>query len=211
MEILLWGMAVFSGYTLIFIAGNQEIPTGSRGSRRVIGVMAGVVSAMVAVAVGGSATSYFSEALVLLLAAAGFIYFLYYFDSNRRARISWFIFYGLCSVIATVSIYGLWTGEKVTFYGYLIAGLLMSGILYLVNLLAKTDKVVCGQNTAFLLGVYSVFLLLSSLREYGDLHHDSLAVSFETPGSVSLWPLGALLILAFVAGLFFNTKNKTSC
>lgn len=151
------------------------------------------------------------EVSVLILSLSAAAYFCYDPSSSKRVLITWIT---LAAVLSAFCLFGFYQSFKpdsslVPFYIYLSFGLIGGlGFSLLLNISDK-NRVLYGQSLAFLLASYSTYLLMESDWNKGPDTINSQALA-QQPSS-TVWVALVLILISFTSGLFFQSKNKTSC
>ncbi|WP_031529655.1 hypothetical protein [Dyadobacter crusticola] len=204
--------ALLTSYTVMYLSeklfkGNK-FQAFAKATVLILGVAAsGILSAVGLALTMGQLPMQVAVLIFSLLTAA---YFCYYPASSKRQLAAWMI---IISVLSAFCIFGFYHSfdhnSLISFYLYLPLGLAAGfGLSFLFHISGK-NRALYGQSLAFLLASFSIYLLMEThwSSSPAAVHSASLT---EQPINV-FWVAWLLLLISFTCGLFYKSKNKTSC
>ena len=150
------------------------------------------------------------QVAVLIFSLLTAAYFCYYPVSSKRQLAAWMIIIAVFSAFCIFGFYHSFNqNDLLSFYLYLPLGLSAGfGLSFLVAISGK-NRVLCGQSLAFLLASFSIYFLMETGWSSSPAAVHSATLT-EQPVNV-FWVALLLLLICFSCGLFYKSKNKTSC
>ncbi len=197
-------------YMLTYLSARQLKGTGlSTDLKAAAGTLALMVTgALLAAGCNVRSINGYEPALVLVSALLAMSYF-YYYESRAQPQTShWLVGVWILSTICLGSLRPLFQADNGTSFLCLATGLTAGAGFYFSVGLLRQDKVLFGQNSALLVAVYCIFLLMDPSRAQSP---ETVSTGELSPRYGVDWVAPVLLLLSFITGLLLNHNNKTSC
>lgn len=204
--------ALLTSYTVMYLSEKLfkgiKVQAFARATILILGVAAsGILSAA---GLAFTMAQLPLQATVLIFSLLTAAYFCYCPASSKSQLTAWMI---IVSVLSAFCIFGFYhsisQNDLLSFYLYLPLGLAAGfGLSFLFHISGK-NRALYGQSLAFLLSSFSIYFLMETHWSSSPAAVHSATLT-EQPVNL-FWVALLLLLICFSCGLFYKSKNKTSC